>query len=396
MALHKKTVTYSSRPTHAARAAHAKGDREFRTYDTSAIMPRRDPKPAIFVAVLIVIVLAVGAFFLFRGCTPQVELLPEGQSVEVTIEEGESASSIGEALVAAKLVATSQDFVNEVNRLEAASSLIPGTYTFAGGSTPEQLVQTIMAGPAFVGDKLAVPEDITREALAALVEEATGGRVTAQSFLDASSDASTYAGDYPFLETAGINSLEGFLFPKTYGVTEDMDAEAVVRMMLDQFAKETANLSYAFPESQGLNLYQTVTLASIVAKESSDDAEVRAHVAGVFYNRLASDRPYLESDATTAYVVGHDPTGEEVHADDPNSTYTNEGLPPTPICSPGLASLEAVCAPLETNDMFFYFAPDENGVVQHYFSETYEQHQQAIADHSGGTGNADAGDGGSE
>ncbi len=396
MALHKKTVTYSSRPTHAARAAHAKGDREFRTYDTSAIMPKRDPKPAIFVAVLIVIVLAVGAFFLFRGCTPQVELLPEGQSVEVTIEEGESASSIGEALVAAKLVATSQDFVNEVNRLEAASSLIPGTYTFAGGSTPEQLVQTIMAGPAFVGDKLAVPEDITREALAALVEEATGGRVTAQSFLDASSDASTYAGDYPFLETAGINSLEGFLFPKTYGVTEDMDAEAVVRMMLDQFAKETANLSYAFPESQGLNLYQTVTLASIVAKESSDDAEVRAHVAGVFYNRLASERPYLESDATTAYVVGHDPTGEEVHADDPYSTYTNEGLPPTPICSPGLASLEAVCAPLETSDMFFYFVPDENGVLQHYFSETYEQHQQAIADHSGGKGNADAGDGGSE
>ena len=95
-------------------------------------------------------------------------------------------------------------------------------------------------------------------------------------------------------------------------------------------------------------------------------------------------------------MVGHDPTGEEVHADDPYSTYTNEGLPPTPICSPGLASLEAVCAPLETSDMFFYFVPDENGVLQHYFSETYEQHQQAIADHSGGKGNADAGDGGSE
>lgn len=353
-------------------------------------MPKRDPKPAIFVAVLIVIILAVAGFFLFRSCTPTVELLPAGQSVEVTIEEGESASSIGDALVAAKLLGSSQEFVNEVKRLEAASSLIPGTYTFQGGSTPEQLVQTIMAGPAFVGDKLAVPEDITRQALSALVEEATGGRIAAQAFLDASADASAYVADYPFLETAGTNSLEGFLFPKTYGVTEDMDAAAVVRMMLDQFAKETANLSYAFPESQGLNLYQTVTLASIVAKESSDDDEVRAHVAGVFYNRLASDRPYLESDATTAYVVGHDPTGEEVHADDPYSTYTNEGLPPTPICSPGLASLQAVCAPLETSDMFFYFAPDETGAVQHYFSETYEQHQQAIAEHSGGAGNADA------
>lgn len=396
LALHKKSATYSSHPTRAARAAHAKGDREFRTYDTSAIMPKHDPKPAIFVAVLIVIVLAVGGFFLFRSCTPAVELLPAGQSVEVTIEEGESASSIGDALVAARLVASSQDFVNEVNRLEAASSLIPGTYTFQGGSTPEQLVQTIMAGPAFVGDKLAVPEDITRQALASLVEEATAGRVTAQAFLDASADASAYAADYPFLETAGSNSLEGFLFPKTYGVTEDMDAAAIVRMMLDQFSAETANLSWEYPESQGLNLYQAVTLASIVAKESSDDAEVRAHVAGVFYNRLASDRPYLESDATTAYVVGHDPTGEEVHADDPYSTYTNEGLPPTPICSPGLASLEAVCAPLETSDMFFYFIPGDDGSVQHFFSETYEQHQQVIADHSGGTGNADVADEGDE
>ena len=61
---------------------------------------------------------------------------------------------------------------------------------------------------------------------------------------------------------------------------------------------------------------------------------VRDHVAGGFYNRLASDRPYLESDATTAYEVGREPTAEEVHAETPYSTYANAGLPPTPICSP--------------------------------------------------------------
>ncbi|WP_302963327.1 endolytic transglycosylase MltG [uncultured Adlercreutzia sp.] len=398
VALHKKTVTYSSRPTHAARAAHAKGDREFRTYDTSAIMPKRDPKPAIFLGVVALVIIAAVCFFAFRACaTPAPELLAPGETVNVTIAEGESATAIGDALVQAGLIASAQDFTNEVTRLEAAAALIPGTYTFEGGSTPEQLVRLIMAGPASTGDTLTVPEDITRAALADLVAQATGGRVSADDFLAASADASVYAADYAFLETAGTNSLEGFLFPKTYSLTAEDDAAAIVRMMLGQFAAETANLSYEYPEGQGLNLYQTVTLASIVAKESSDDPAVRAEVAGVFYNRLASERPYLESDATTAYAVGHDPSAEEVHADDPYSTYTNEGLPPTPICSPGLASLEAVCAPAETSAMFFFFTSGEDGAVQHFFSDTYEEHQQVIADHTGnGSGNGDEGDGSSE
>ena len=125
---------------------------------------------------------------------------------------------------------------------------------------------------------------------------------------------------------------------------------------------------------------------------------VRDHVAGVFYNRLASDRPYLESDATTAYEVGREPTAEEVHAETPYSTYANAGLPPTPICSPGLESLTAVCEPTQTEDMFFYFYPDADGNMQAAFSKTYEEHQQAIADNSNaggadGSGDAAAGEG---
>lgn len=315
-----------------------------------------------------------------------MELLAPGETAEVVIEEGESAKSIGDALVAARLIGSSQEFTDEVTRLEAASALIPGTYTFEGGSTPEQLVRAIMAGPASVGDTLSVPEDMTRADVADVVAGATNGRITAEAFLAASENASVYATDYPFLESAGENTLEGFLFPKTYSVTPEMDAEAVVRMMLDQFGIETADIfsdfANSYPASVGLSLYDTVKLASVVAKESSDDPEVRAHVASVFYNRLASDRPYLESDATTAYEVGHDPTADEVHADTPYSTYSNPGLPPTPICSPGLASLEAVCAPTESSDLFFYFMTAEDGAVQHFFSETYEQHQQVIAENT--------------
>ena len=190
--------------------------------------------------------------------------------------------------------------------------------------------------------------------------------------------------------------MEGFLFPKTYAVTEDMDAEAIVRMMLDQFGTETASIfgdfANSYPAGQGLTLYQAVNLASIVAKESTGDQEVRDHVAGVFYNRLASDRPYLESDATTAYEVGREPTAEEVHAETPYSTYANAGLPPTPICSPGLESLTAVCEPTQTEDMFFYFYPDADGNMQAAFSKTYEEHQQAIADNSNAGGADGSGD----
>lgn len=403
MALHGKKVTYSSHSSRAARAAHAKGDREFRTYDTSAIMPKKSPAPFICLGIVAVVVIAAVCFFAFRGCAgSQVELLAPGQSAEVTITEGETASSIGDALVAARLICSSREFTDEVTRLEASSALIPGTYTFQGGSTPEELVRAIMAGPAQVGDTLAVPEDITRAELSELVASATGGRITAEAFLAASENASAYAADYAFLESAGENSLEGFLFPKTYAVTEDMDAEAVVRMMLDQFGTETASIfgdfANSYPASQGLTLYQAVNLASIVAKESTGDQEVRDHVAGVFYNRLASDRPYLESDATTAYEVGREPTAEEVHAETPYSTYANAGLPPTPICSPGLESLTAVCEPTQTEDMFFYFYPDADGNMQAAFSKTYEEHQQAIADNSNaggadGSGDAAAGEG---
>ena len=178
MALHGKKVTYSSHSSRAARAAHAKGDREFRTYDTSAIMPKRSPVPFICLGVVaVVVIIAAVCFFAFRGCVgSQVELLAPGQSAEVTITGGETASSIGDALVAARLIGSSREFTDEVTRLEASSALIPGTYTFQGGSTPEELVRAIMAGPAQVGDTLAVPEDITRAELSELVASATGGR----------------------------------------------------------------------------------------------------------------------------------------------------------------------------------------------------------------------------
>lgn len=375
--MRKNNITYSERPTHAARAAHAKGDAMFRTYDTTAIRPKHSKVPAIIALVLAVVALVAIAIGVSR-CVAGPELLSADQSATIVVKEGEGASAIGKSLADAKLLASADEFVSVARDMKAESSLIPGEYQIAGQTPARDIVALLQAGPASTGDKVTIPEGLTREATAQAVSDATGGRISVDSFLDASADASAWASEFSFLETAGTNSLEGFLFPKTYTVEESDDAGAVVRMMLGQFQTETASLDWAYPTSAGLDLYQAVNLASIVEKEVAV-ADERPMVASVFYNRLASDRPYLESDATTAYEVGHQPSADEVHADTPYSTYSNPGLPPTPICSPGLEALKAVCSPAETSYMYFYTpANADGGAGETIFSETYEQHQSAI------------------
>lgn len=383
----RKQVTYSARPNHAARSAHARGERQFRTYDTSMIRPKKSKVPVIFACVLAVIViggLSWGVMTLMKGCTPQAqELLAEGESVQVTVAEGSGAAEIGKQLEKARLVTSAADFTKRVGELGANSALKAGTYTFTGGTSLDSIIGQLKAGPVATGAALTIPEGTTLAATADLVASATGGRVTAEAFIAAASDASVYAADFPFLESAGTNSLEGFLFPKTYAIKDEDTADSIVRTLLAQFQKETASLDWSYPESQGLSLYEAVNLASIVERES--DANTRAKVAMVFYNRLTTEGDpsygFLQSDATTAYEVGHDPTPEEVHAETPYSTYSNQGLPPTPICSPGLDCLQAVCAPDQeaANYYFFYFEPDGNGGMNYYFTETYEEHQSTFS-----------------
>lgn len=377
MAFRNKRVTYSEHPTRAARIAHAKGDSQFRSYDVSAIQPKKRPWGKIAVAAVALVAVIVAAVLLLTGCGPRdVEVIPAGQTATIQVQSGEGARDVADSLLEARLIPNTKSFLDEVDRQKASSKLIPGTYPFEGGMTVKQIVEVLTIGPDYFADTLTVPEGSTRKAVAQAVEQATNGRITSQQFLDASSDASAYAADYGFLAEAGTASLEGFLFPKTYSVPTDATAQKVVRMMLDQFATETAGIDWSYPQSQGLSRYEALILASIVEKEGLTDNYDR--VASVFYNRLADNMP-LQSDATTAYEVGHDPTAEEVHAETPYGTYANYGLPPTPICNPGLATLQAVCKPAQTDYYYFYFVPDGNGGMKYYFSETYEDHQDAIA-----------------
>ena len=372
----RKQVTYSEHPNRAARAAHARGEKQFRTYDTSSIRPKRSPVFAI-IGILVLIAAIAGILFginsFLRGCTAH-EMLPEGQQVEIVVSEGEGAKSVAKTLLDEGLIDNTSAFTERLNELGAENSLQPGTYTLTGGQSIDEIIKA-MQTPAEL-PTFTVPEGSTVAQTAEIVEKATEGRISADDFVKVASDASKYASDFSFLADAGTASLEGFLFPKTYALEENATADSLVRDMLSQFAEETATLDWSYAEGRNLSHYDVVKLASIVEKES--DKDHRSTVASVFYNRL-NDGWQLQSDATVAYVVGHDPTAEDVATENDYNTYFIPGLPPTPINSPSLACLQAVCKPDETGYYYFYFEPDEKGEMTYTFSETYEEHQQAFS-----------------
>ena len=373
----RKRVTNASRPNRAARPAQGRTPQQAAAHSAAKAKQKSSLRPAV-ILIIILIVLIVAVIGVVRGCFmgSSRPLLNAGEEVTVVIEEGATANSIGELLEEYGLVSHSFEFTEEVKREDAAANLKPGTYVFVGGTSTSDLVAQISEGPQ--QETVTIPEGKTASATAELVSAATEGRISADDFMKCANSASDYQADYPFLKDAYDNSLEGFLFPKTYEIAKDDTADTLVRKMLDQYKTETADIDYSFAESKNLTQYDVLILASIVERESTSD--VRSEVASVFYNRLSGGMQ-LQSDATTAYLVNGDPTPEDLEntAENPYNTQYNYGLPPGPICSPSVESIEAAAHPASTDFLYFFFEMDDKGDMLYYFSQDYDQHQAAIA-----------------
>lgn len=381
----KKQITYSEHPTRATRRVHMRGDKQFRTYDTSAINPRRQAIPATIFALVLLLLAAGGVWYWFNNHFEGIPFMEEpgaiahGTDVAIVIPEGATVADIGRTLKNGKLISRVDDFTQAVKDKGAEASLKPGAYSILGGTSIDEIIALLQAGPETT--TFTVQEGLSIARTAAVVEEAYAGRISAEEFIEQASKADEYLADFPFLEGAYNNSLEGFLFPKTYAKTESDTADSIIRRMLTQYQSEVAVLDYSVAEERGLNAYDVLKLASVVEREAA--ADNRATVASVFYNRLAQDMA-LQSDATVAYLVNGDPTPEDLEIESPYNTYLNNGLPAGPICSPGLAAMQAVCAPEDTPYLYFYFTENEDGSMNYAFSETYDEHQDAIAEGDAG------------
>ncbi len=224
--------------------------------------------------------------------------------------------------------------------------------------------------------KVTIREGLRAEEIAHLL--ASEGLVDQEEFIRLVRDDAFH---YDFLRDRPANApktLEGFLFPDTYQFPVNITATAVIDTMLQNFDQRVTIEMRKQALDQGLNLFQVLTLASIIEREAGV-AEERPIIASVYLNRLRRGM-YLEADPTVQYAKGYDQqTGrwwphlslDELRAvDSPFNTFIHPGLPPGPICSPGLASIQAVLNPGDTKYLFFHAKGDGS----HAFAETYEQH----------------------
>ncbi|MEY3298619.1 MAG: Endolytic murein transglycosylase [Cyanobacteriota bacterium] len=295
------------------------------------------------------------------------------QTVQIQIPPGTAGQQIGQDLESAGLIRSALAW-KLWSRWQARQSLEggfqAGTYALAPTSSMTDIAEIIWTGQV-IQTSFTIPEGWNRRQMAAYFEQE--GFFTAAEFLAATEDIPRDR--FPWLPD-GLPHLEGFLFPDTYQLpAEGITASQVRDIMLQQF--EAVALPLYQPDATDLSLLDWVTLGSIVEKESVV-AEERGIIAGVFTNRLAQNIP-LGADPTVEYGLGITQTPEQpltwaqVGTPSPYNTYINPGLPPTPIASPGQASLKATLAPDDTDYLFFVARYDGT----HVFSRTLAEHEAA-------------------
>jgi cell division protein YceG involved in septum cleavage len=187
----------------------------------------------------------------------------------------------------------------------------------------------------------------------------------------------------PYLDPAeyggkGAKNLEGFLFPDTFELNARAPVGDLVRDQLQDFKRRIAGVDMSYAMSKNLTVYDVVTIASMVEEEAQLDSE-RKLIAAVIYNRLREGIP-LGIDATIRFAAGNytEPlTESELASNSPYNTRVNAGLPPGPISSPGLASIEAAARPAKVDYLYYVVKPGTCG--HHSFSSTDVEFQADVA-----------------
>jgi UPF0755 protein len=312
-------------------------------------------------ALLAVVGMVVFQALQWSAAREQENAVPPGQEVTITVASGQSSVEIGRALRDAGVVDSVNRFRDTAEERGLDSLLKPGEYKLVTGMSIDEVLDILARGPS-TGIPLTIPEGFT---VAQIVEKLAA----TDQFTKAEVDKALTSKDLIVnLRPKGETSLEGLLFPDTYGIEEDDSAVAVLQKMLDQL--EAVLSKYQLSTApQGLNPYEVLIVASMIEREAKVDGD-RPKIAAVIYNRLAAGKR-LEIDATVEYAVGHaELTAKDLRFRSPYNTYASDGLPPTPIAAPGEAAIKAALQPAD-GDWIYYVLATEQG--EHAFTKSYDE-----------------------
>lgn len=294
---------------------------------------------------------------------------PNGKPVDFVVRRGATASQIAADLLKAKLITSALAFKFVLYESGAENALQSGTYKVSPSLSPRDMSLLFQKAP---GDQVAlrIIEGWRLTEIAVAVNKVFP-KIDPKEFA-----AAAVVGTRNNFSVAGLDPkapLEGYLYPDTYLLRPDATAEQVVSVLLDTFEQKAGPALRAAAATRKVPIYDLVKLASIVEREARDRKESPL-IAGLYQHRLDISMK-LDADPTIQYAKGTwgELTLEDLRLVSPYNTYLNAGLPPTPICNPGLAALQAAAQPEKTD--FLFFVAKSDGTADHAFAKTIEEQE---------------------
>lgn len=307
----------------------------------------------------------------------------EGHDVTVVIEEGCTTKRVGKLLKDAGVIRYQSVFYLKMYSSEYRGKIRYGEFLLNDGMCVDDVIAALVTGGAQKEEKsFTIPEGYSAPMIARKLEREK--IMPAEEFLTAVRQAAgetAWAAELPAADRV-FYQLEGFLFPDTYYLSENMTGIELVHKILEEFQKKMTAERREKATAMGMSMEEVITRASLVQKETERMEEFPT-VAGVINNRLAQDM-YLQFDSTVVYALTGGMYGVDrvlyshLEVESPYNTYKNKGLPPGPICNPSLEAVDGVLNP-QTHE-YLYFQTDQvkNDGSNLYF-KTYEEHAAAAA-----------------
>ena len=336
--------------------------------------PRKPPKrkgtgAGYYVTILVISAILAGVGWLM--CNDLLALNKKDHSAEIVVTDGEKLGSVSKSLKKEGLINYRGLFLLYSSLSDTA--VVAGTYELNTSMDYHALLTAMSArSGARKTVNVTIPEGYSMQQIFELLEEKNVNTVEALTEAAANEDY-----DYDFLankEKGDASRLEGYLFPDTYQFYSGGDAKTVINKMLRNFDnKMTDELRQTISDS-GYTMDEIITIASLIEKET--DGSDGTKISSVIRNRLKNSGEtagYLQIDAALLYALGEHKevlTDADKEIDSPYNLYKNKGLPPTPICNPGMSSIRSALYP--DNTSYYFYALGEDGV--HHFFKTYREH----------------------
>lgn len=340
-------------------------------------------KKFIIFVFVVALFLAGALFFELFHLYPTTRGPGNGEEHTVEIPPGVGPKGLAAILTESGVVANPKRFAFWVRATRQLSGIKAGNFMLKDNWAPREIIDTLTGNGIDKGIRVTIPEGFTLGDIGDTLEK--NGIVSRKEFIEAATNSTVLA-------QFGISqkTAEGYLFPDTYYMSPSFSATTVIKVMKDTFDKNSTVLN----NMEDIQQYSTLILASIVQAEAQVVEEMST-IAGVYSNRLDKNKfplGLLQADPTVAYgceeyVRPRAPscakfkgTLRRAQLDDPANlynTYQNPGLPPGPICAPGVNALKAAASPADVP--YFYFVVKKEG--KHKFSVTHEEHKRAVQEY---------------